>query len=223
MFTIIKKISKYILIKSMINNSIEHNTIKNYFNFISNCLHYQINNTAVFYPIGDYYYLFYNENIGVNANDFSIKFENDGIYKNNNEIYFYVCFKIINVNFYLENIKNNDIILLDKNFLIAKVYKKINNFFKNKKSFLNIQMISKNYNFTENIGIIQNSILKNDFQKINNTEIKKDICENLESCFEKQICRSNASSFDNFEDFEIKYRFLKKNFSDKELDDYVVL
>ena len=218
----------------MINN-IENNTIENYFNFIKNFSICQINNTAIFYPIGDYYFLFYNENIGKNANDFGIKFENDGIYKKNDEIYFYVCFKIININFYLENIKNTDIIILDKDFSIANFYKNKNNFFNktNKKSFFNIQITPKNYNFTDNIGIIQNGILQGiypNFQKINNKEIKTDICEkveirsspNKESKIEK-ICRSNTSSFDNFEDFDLQYHFIKKNFSEKDFDDYVVL
>jgi hypothetical protein len=245
----IKKISTLILDKYMINN-IEHNTIEKYFNFIKNCTSYQIINTVVFYPIGIYYYLFYNEKIGTNANEIGIRFENDGIYKKNNEIYFYVCFQISNIDYYLENIKKNDVILLDKDFLILKFYKKRNEDLSNKnnkKSFFNQSINSKFYNVTNNIGIIQTGILQGmysnygiDLQKMmieNNNEknCKKDTASSrqeeikieiqLEPQIEynKKICKSNTPSFDNLEDIEFTYHFIKKNFSSKELDDYVIL
>jgi hypothetical protein len=257
------------------SNNIEHNIIEKYFNFIKNCTSYQLINTAIFYPIGDYYYLFYNENIGTNANDMEVQFENDGIYKKNGEIYFYVYFKISNIIFYLENIKKNDIIILDEDFSISRIYKKKNNDSTNKNnrksSFLNLFTSHKFYNIANNIKIIQAGILRgiytdcglnpqkitinhkeNHKENINNNEndnendnnndndnendnnnnnnnnnnneneieIEIQFEQKMEKHENKKVCKSNTSSFDDLEDIDFPYYFIKKNFSSKELEDY---
>jgi hypothetical protein len=120
-----------------INIQIE-DIINKYINFVKYCVYCKYNTTITFYPINDNYYLFYNKDSSINANDIDIRFEKDGKFEYGNNIYYYVGFEKKNIYNYLTNIKKYDILILDENFSVIEFRKrnKLENFGKEIDNFL---------------------------------------------------------------------------------------
>ncbi len=146
-----------------------------------------MNNTAIFIFFNNYYYLFYNENFGLNANDIGLFFDNDGLYKYNDIVYYYVSFHMSKLTDYLKNIKKFNILILNSDTSIKFFHKndKKTNLFGFKNIFLFSDKKTDNmmhfpfydlyYNKTLHfVKNDQNNIFKNkECDKINSPNLSK--------------------------------------------------
>lgn len=125
------------------------NHIQKYIDFVNKSSH-NFHHTLVFLPVDNIYYLFYDEKNGINANELNIKFDYDGIYKHDQNIYYYVGFERNKFDHFVSLLCRYNIVILNEEYLITDFYQKK---IETPKSMLSFYRHRSTFN--HNIGIIQ--------------------------------------------------------------------
>jgi hypothetical protein len=91
-------------------------------NYVEKYINYQITNIPqnsqhiVFLLLDQKFYMFYNENSTINANDLPVRFKYDGIVRSNGNVYYYVAFDDGQKAYVFDKLKKYNITILDNKF-----------------------------------------------------------------------------------------------------------
>jgi hypothetical protein len=99
--------------------------IDKYIKYIENDVLFYFNKNVIFVLFNKLYYMFYNENKNINANELCIKFNYDGICKHDNKIFYYVAFDENELSDIKRKLRDYNLLILDENFNTLYTHKKI--------------------------------------------------------------------------------------------------